>query len=91
MSSICRRKKPEKITWQSEFDGVLSSSVCGKLIIELLKFLAFERHQLPAPFDQIKEQVKLKQKHEKEHDVAQQCTVAVCCTGEGIMVGVVMP
>ncbi|XP_064624205.1 MAD2L1-binding protein-like [Lineus longissimus] len=60
MSLICRPKPPEKITWKSEFDGVLSSHVCGILVVELLKFLAFERHQLPAPFDQIKGQVRQK-------------------------------
>ncbi|KAL4237364.1 regulation of exit from mitosis [Mactra antiquata] len=42
------------------FDGGLQSSVRSQLIIELLKYVLYERQQIPQPFDQVKRDVALK-------------------------------
>lgn len=42
------------------FDGGLQSSVRADLIHELLKYILFERQQIPSSLDQIKREVKLK-------------------------------
>ena len=39
------------------FEGIVQSSDCAKLIIELLKYIAYQRQQIPLSFDQLKKDV----------------------------------
>ena len=44
----------DEISCSVEFDGLIESSVRGKLIAEVLKYLVYQRQQIPQPYDQIK-------------------------------------
>ena len=62
LTRFCVRKPPQTVYWQAEFDGVLQSGVRSALVEELIKFIAFERRQLPATFDSLKYQEDEKRK-----------------------------
>lgn len=42
------------------FDGGLQSCVRANLISELLKYILYERQQIPLPFEQVKRDVEVK-------------------------------
>ncbi|XP_074652237.1 MAD2L1-binding protein-like [Tubulanus polymorphus] len=51
--TLCFQKKIPHKFWEIEYDGVLSSQVTCRIVTELLKFIVFERQQIPAPFEQL--------------------------------------
>ena len=59
MASGCRAKRQddEKKCLDVEFDGILESSVRAILVIEMIKYIVYQRQQIPLPFDQIKRDV----------------------------------
>ena len=59
MASVCRAKMQDdkKIFLDVEFDGIIESSVRANLVIEMIKYIVYQRQQIPLPFDQIKRDV----------------------------------
>ena len=59
MASLCRAKiqDDKKIFLDVEFDGIIESSVRANLVIEMIKYIVYQRQQIPLPFDQIKRDV----------------------------------
>ena len=58
MASSNRKKVPEPRTCEFTFDGGLESSVRGGLIVELVKYILYERQQIPDPYDAIVTEIK---------------------------------
>ena len=63
MASVCRAKMQDdkKIFLDVEFDGIIESSVRANLVIEMIKYIVYQRQQIPLPFDQIKRDVEAAQ------------------------------
>ncbi|XP_069117962.1 MAD2L1-binding protein-like [Argopecten irradians] len=50
------------------FDGTLQSRVRGSLVIELIKYLLYERQQIPLPVDYVKQELKKLSESNSEND-----------------------
>ena len=62
MAAPIRKYKKQKIfSFSFNFDGGLESCVRADLTNELLKYILYERQQIPFPFDQIKRELKSQQ------------------------------
>lgn len=59
MASASRAKiqHDKKMFLDVEFDGIIESSVRANLVIEMIKYIVYQRQQIPLPFDQIKRDV----------------------------------
>ncbi|XP_021354991.1 MAD2L1-binding protein-like [Mizuhopecten yessoensis] len=57
---MARRKEREqdRLSCTFVFDGTLQSRVRGTLVIELIKYLLYERQQIPLPIDYVKQELK---------------------------------
>ncbi|XP_060072304.1 MAD2L1-binding protein-like [Ylistrum balloti] len=51
-------KDEDRLSCTFVFDGTLQSGVRGSLIIELIKYLLYERQQIPLPVDYVKQELK---------------------------------
>ncbi|ESP02826.1 hypothetical protein LOTGIDRAFT_111103 [Lottia gigantea] len=56
-----KKKTPDNLTCELVFDGGLLSNTRASLVIELIKYFMFERHQIPQPFEHVKRDMKMKE------------------------------
>jgi hypothetical protein len=73
------RFKSNLITHEFEFEEGLDSKVRGKLIIEVIKYLMYQRQQLPLALDQLKRHISL-----NEDTMAKVCLFVYICTVHNI-------
>ena len=48
------KKSNENFSLDVSFDGVIQTSIRSALVIEYIKYIIYQRQQIPLPFDQIK-------------------------------------
>ena len=58
---VQKARKQKLFSFSFQFDGGLQSCVRADLTNELLKYILYERQQIPFPFDQLKRELKTRQ------------------------------
>ncbi|XP_033735995.1 MAD2L1-binding protein-like [Pecten maximus] len=61
-------KEEDRLSCTFVFDGTLHSRVRGSLVIELIKYLLYERQQIPLPIDYVKQELKKLSESRPEND-----------------------
>lgn len=69
-NSKMKCRESQNISCSLYFDGILQSGVRGSLVIEMVKYLMYERQQLPLPFEHVKRDLN-KHKQQSESSTEQ--------------------